>query len=139
MAEFRFYYPLEIRYGDLDAQRHVNNARYFTYMEQGRVRYFQHLGLWDGRDFDDVGIILLEINCTFKAPMYYGQAVRLGVRTVRLGNKSIEMEHRFEDQGTGAVLAEGRATLVSYDYHRNRSRPIPESWRAAIAQFEGLD
>jgi|Deesub1362A_J573_1020465.scaffolds.fasta_scaffold05651_2 acyl-CoA thioester hydrolase len=138
MSEYRFYYPLEIRYGDIDAQRHVNNARYFTFMEQARVRYFEHLGLWDGRDFDDVGIILLEASCTFKAPIQYGQQVRLGARVVRLGNKSIEMEYRFEEQTSGSILAEGRAILVSYDYHRNRSRRIPDAWREAISEFEGL-
>ena len=37
MADFRFYHPIEVRYGDLDPQGHVNNARYLTYLEQARI------------------------------------------------------------------------------------------------------
>jgi len=43
LEDFRFYHPIEIRYGDIDAQGHVNNACYFTYMEQTRVRYIGSL------------------------------------------------------------------------------------------------
>jgi acyl-CoA thioester hydrolase len=38
--EIRFYLPIQVRYGDIDPQWHVNNARFFTHMEQGRVPYF---------------------------------------------------------------------------------------------------
>ena len=55
MADFRFYHPVEVRYADIDAQRHVNNVVFFTYMETARAAYLRHLGLWDaalGRDED---------------------------------------------------------------------------------------
>jgi len=44
MAEFNYYHPIEVRYGDLDPQGHVNNARYLTYFEQARINYIAHLG-----------------------------------------------------------------------------------------------
>ena len=37
MSAYHFSYPIEVRYGDLDPQGHVNNAKYLTYMEQARV------------------------------------------------------------------------------------------------------
>ena len=37
MQEFRFYHPIVIRFSDLDAQRHVNNARYFTFLEDAET------------------------------------------------------------------------------------------------------
>ena len=58
MSTCRFYHPIEVRYGDLDPQGHVNNARYLTYMEQARIAYVAHLGLWKGPSFLDIGIIL---------------------------------------------------------------------------------
>ena len=48
MTKFRYYHLIEVRYGDLDPQGHVNNACYLTYMEQARIGYIQHLGLWAG-------------------------------------------------------------------------------------------
>lgn len=137
MESFRFYHPIAIRYGDLDAQRHVNNARYFTYMEEARIQYIQHLELWDGSEFEEIGFILLETNCQFKAPIRYGQRVRVGVKTVRMGNKSMELESVLEDPESSETLASGRSTLVAYDYSAAESIPIPDNWRTAIENFEG--
>ena len=32
-----------IRWGDMDAQGHVNNTVYFRYMEQARVEWFERM------------------------------------------------------------------------------------------------
>ena len=48
------------------------------------------------------------------------------------------MEYRFVDEASGAVLATGRTVQVTFDYAANRSVPLPDEWRAAIGQFEGL-
>ena len=138
MDEFRFYQPIQVRYGDIDPQRHVNNSRFFTYMEQGRVSYFQHLGLWDGTDFDNLGMILLETTITFNEPILYGQSIRVGVRTERLGNKSLNVITAIEDAESGRKLATGNSVLVAYDYSKTQSIPIPENFRRLIEEFEGL-
>jgi acyl-CoA thioester hydrolase len=138
-APFRFYHPIEVRYGDIDAQGHVNNARTFTYMEQARVRYVQHLGLWDGRDFKTIGIILAEAACTYKAPILLTQRLRVGVRTSRIGTKSIEFSYSIEDSDSGQVMAIGRTVQVAYDYRLGVSIRVPEDWRRIIETFEASD
>lgn len=45
---FRHCVTIDIRFADLDAMGHVNNAVYLTYMETARLRYALELGLWDG-------------------------------------------------------------------------------------------
>ena len=138
MSEFRFYQSIEIRYADLDAQRHVNNACYLTYMEQARLKYFQSLDLWDGADFDNIGVILVEQSCTYKTPIAYGQPIRVGVRVIRLGNKSLELAVSIRDRDTDQEMAAGRSVLVAYDYLADKSQPIPERWRKAIKAYEGM-
>jgi len=138
MSEFRFYQSIEIRYADLDAQRHVNNACYLTYMEQARLKYFQSLDLWDGADFDNIGVILVEQSCTYKTPIAYGQPIRVGVRVIRLGNKSLELAVSIRDRDTDQEMAAGRSVLVAYDYLVDKSQPIPERWREAIKAYEGM-
>jgi len=135
---FRFYHPIEVRYGDLDPQAHVNNAKYLTYMEQARIAYIIALGLWDGRSFMDIGIILAEARVTFLAPVYFSQQVRVGVRVAEIRNKSLTMEYSLEDAESGAQLAVGSSVLVAYDYRENRTLPFPKSWRETIGAFEGL-
>lgn len=136
MIKIHFYHSIEVRYGDIDAQRHLNNACYFTYMETARSKYVQHLGLWDGKDFDRIGIILLETCCTFKKPIVYGQTIRVGVKAVRLGNKSLELLHVLEDLQSGEEMAAGKAIVVAYDYEQGRSISIPKAWRERIEAYE---
>jgi acyl-CoA thioester hydrolase len=137
MTDFRFYHPIEVRYGDLDPQGHVNNARYLTYMEQARIAYVHALGLWRGGSFLDVGIILADVRVSFQAPILFGQQVRVGVRVVQIGNKSLTMEYRLEDGANGILLASGSSVLVAYDYREAHSMPVPDGWRRAILEFEG--
>ena len=136
MTAFRFYHPVEIRYGDIDAQRHINNARYFTFMEQARAHYLMNLGLWSGDDFDRIGIIMAEQSCTYLAPITLLQSVEVGVRTEHMGSKSIAMEYSLRDAQSQQELATGRSILVTYDYQAAQSMPIPPKWRETIESFE---
>jgi acyl-CoA thioester hydrolase len=138
MAGFKFYYPITVRYGDLDPQGHVNNACYLTYFQEGRIAYIRSLGLWDGRSFLDVGIILADSQVTFKKSIQYGQPVQVGVRVASLGHKSLRMEYCLEDMQTAEELATGSSVLVAYDYARQISIPVPDDWRQALSAFEGL-
>lgn len=138
MPEFKYYYPIEVRYGDLDPQGHVNNANYLTYMEQARTGYLRHLGLWKGGSFMDLGIILADAQITFRVPILFEHPVRVGVRTARLGNKSFDVEHSIENSLDGSLFATGKSVLVAYDYHTQKTMPIPDSWREILSKFEQL-
>lgn len=137
MTAYRFFHPIEIRYGDLDPQGHVNNARYLTYFEQTRANYLRHLGLWDGKSFLEIGIILAEARVSFLAPVLFGQQVQVGARVSKIGNKSLTMHYSLEDIQTGLQLAAGEAVLVAYDYAAAKTIPVPPAWRQTISEFEG--
>jgi acyl-CoA thioester hydrolase len=127
--------PIAVRYGDLDAQGHVNNACYFTYMEEGRLGYWRALGLWAaGQYFNGLSQIVADAACTYQQPIYLGQTVDVAVRVVRLGTKSLHLEYRLTVAGQPVAL--GRTVQVAYDYTAQRSVPIPPAWRQAITAFE---
>jgi acyl-CoA thioester hydrolase len=132
---FRFTTPVAVRYSDLDAQGHLNHARYFTFMEEGRMRYWQALGLWtDTHDFNAVGQIVAEATCTFQQPVFLGQTVDVAVRVSRLGTKSLDLDYLMTVGGQ--EVAHGRTVQVAYDYAAGRPIPIPASWRQAVAAHE---
>ena len=138
MSEFKYFYPIEVRYGDLDPQGHVNNAKYLTYMEQARVGYLRHLGMWNGGSFLSIGIILADLQITFREPILFEHPIRVGVRTTRLGNKSFDVAHSIENSQDGIIFATCKIVLVAYDYHSSKTIPIPASWREILTTFEGL-
>ncbi|OGN92626.1 MAG: hypothetical protein A2Z71_06995 [Chloroflexi bacterium RBG_13_50_21] len=136
MTDFHFYHLIEVRYGDLDPQGHVNNAKILTYMEQGRVFYLKQLKLWEGGSFLDIGVILADVQITFRKAIQFGDPIRVGVRICKVGNKSMTSEYCIEDAQDESVFATGSIVLVAYDYRNNRSISVPEEWRKAILQFE---
>lgn len=136
MADFRFSCSIPVRYADLDAQGHVNNATYFTYMEQARLEYLVAADLWTpGQDFLSVGTIVAEATCTYRRPILLGQTVEVAVRTARIGTKSAIMEYRLTV--AGEEVATGRTVQVAYDYRAGASVPVPADWREKVRALEG--
>ena len=138
MAEFKFSIPIQVRYGDLDPQWHVNNARFLTFIEQSRFAYITQLGLWDGKSFLDLGLIVANMNIAFLAPIEFHMDVRVYARIARLGNKSMLFEHEIKDEKSGTLLGRAETVMVYYDYHTLSSQPIPDAWREKISIFEGI-
>ena len=139
MDQYRFFHPVEVRYGDLDPQGHVNNAKYVTYFETARIHYKIHLGTFQpGQSFLDIGVILADLQITFLAPILLGAPIKVGVRTSKLGNKSIQMEQCIVSEDEQTVFATGKVVLVAFDYRHAKSVPIPEDWRIKMIDFEGL-
>jgi acyl-CoA thioester hydrolase len=139
MSDYRFYYPMEVRYGDLDPQGHVNNAKHLTYFEQARIAYLIRLGLFTkDQSFMEIGVIIADIHITYLEPIYFGQNIKVGVRTAKMGNKSMTWEQNIVDADTDKVLAKGALVIVTYDYETEQTISVPEAWREKIVEFEGL-
>lgn len=135
LSLFRFSCPVEIRFADMDALAHVNNAKYFTYMETARLQYFRQIVGWQG-DRSDLGVILARATCDFKLPLVLGDLAQVHVRVTRLGDKSFEFEYaivRVPDQAAAAI---GNTVQVAYDYETNTSIRIPNEWRQKMLAHE---
>lgn len=138
MDEIRFYHPMEVRYGDLDPQGHLNNAKFLTYFEQARLRYFEELGLFTkGQSFMEIGMIVADIHIKYRSPVYLGAAVKVGVKTEAIGGKSITLRETIEDDNTGQLYGDGTVVLVTYDYHTHKTIPVSREWREILMGYEG--
>ncbi len=139
MSDYHFYHPVEVRYGDLDPQGHVNNAKHLTYFEQARVAYMINLGLFTkDQSFMKIGVIVADVHITYLAPVYFGQDIKVGVRAAKLGNKSMMWEQNVVDADSGKELSKGELVIVTYDYETGKTISIPQEWREKIIEFEGL-
>jgi acyl-CoA thioester hydrolase len=125
MNGYAFVHREPVRFRDLDAMAHVNNAVFLTYLEQARLAWF---GEADVQPLQDVILARTEID--FRSPVRQGEVVEIGVRSSRVGTKSFELE--YELQAGGRVVAEAKSVLVGYDYEQAESTPIPERWRRRL-------
>jgi acyl-CoA thioester hydrolase len=135
--KFRCSAPIKVRFRDLDAFGHVNNAVYFTYMEVARVDYITCVGLRTS-DLPRPFFIIAAASCQYKVPIQLNTALTVQVRVSRIGTASFDMEYHFLDETTGQLLATGHTTQVVFDYVEQHSVPMPDEWRALFTEFEGL-
>ena len=138
MDDYKYYFPVQIRYSDLDPQWHVNNARYLTFLEQTRLQYLVDLGLFDGEHYFDLGWIVADIHIAYLAPIRFAEEIRVGMRTTHLGNKSMKINYCIDNPATGEMKARAEVVMVAYDYHESHSVVIPKLVRTKIAEFEGI-
>jgi len=133
-VSFEFETELPVRFRDLDAMGHVNNAVYATYLEQARVDYFESVLEVPLSEIDSV---LASLSIDYERPVR-GGSVTVAVRVPEVGDSSVPMEYEVRD-GDGDVAATGETVQVVVDPETGSPRPVPEEWRAAIEAFEGLD
>jgi Predicted thioesterase len=140
MSDYRFYHPIEVRYGDLDPQGHVNNAKHLTYFEQARIHYMIELGLFTrDQSFMQIGVIVADVHITYLEPIYFGRNLKVGVHAAKLGSKSMTWEQNIVDTDRGTEVARGEVIIVTYDYKDEKTISVPQEWREKITAFEGLN
>lgn len=139
MTDFKFYSPIAVRYIDLDAQWHVNNAHFFSFIEQARYSYLVELGLFKGQNFLDFPVIVADAHLSYQQPIPIGVQVEVGVAVTRIGNKSLRFEYLVTDPTHTLIYAIGDTTNVTYDFHTKTSMPVPQEWREKISRFEGAN
>jgi acyl-CoA thioester hydrolase len=133
-VHFAFRTTFEVRWRDLDAMAHVNNAVYFTYLEHARVHYMRHLGLAPD-DPTDIRMIMAEASCRYLSPLRLGELVTVHIRVAEMRNSSFTYEYEITGND-GRLAATARTVQVCYDYNEARPARIPPLWREAICQFE---
>jgi acyl-CoA thioester hydrolase len=135
MERFRHITPITVRFRDIDAMGHVNNAVFFTYLEAARVEYARRVILrTQSHNLPETGLILAKISCEFETPIFYGQSVEVGTRVAEMRNSSFIVEQRIE--ADAQLAAQAQAVVVRYDYPAGQSVRIPDEFRARVDAFE---
>jgi len=123
-----FEQVIPVRWGDLDAMRHVNNAMYFRYMEISRIDWMHSVGVQsDG----DEGFVIVNAFCNFHRQITYPNDVLLKTYVSDPGRATLESWATMELVGQpGVVHASGGATMIWMDYRAMKSATLPDRFRA---------
>jgi acyl-CoA thioester hydrolase len=126
---------IAVLWGDLDALGHVNNTRYFGWLEEARLAYLRMIGV-------DLTLeapqkpVLASTSVDFLRPVYWPDSVRVEGKTTRLGRTSLTMDYRVTSIGQQCVVATGSAVLVLLAPSTNRPTIIPDVMRDAIRRLD---
>ena len=132
MTEFKSTHLIEVRFRDIDAMGHVNNAVYFSYFEQARMKFFaETIGKWE---WDKHGVLLAHNEIDYHAPVLLNDLVEVETFCLNMGKKSLNFGYdvfvtrdhmRFK-------AASGSSVLVCFDYVEQKTIAIPNQWREAL-------
>ncbi len=135
MRDFRFHADIEVRFRDLDAMAHVNNAVYLTYLEVARQAYWK--ALTSEVRYDRVPFVVAHASLDFRSPLSVGETVRVFLRTSWAGKHSFGIDHVLRERDAGRLVAEASVVLVTYDWEARHVIPIPDWLRAGLERLEG--
>lgn len=136
-SDFAFVHRIRVRYGEVDPQQVVFNARYLDYADIGVTEYWRAIraaGLW--RD-DIIECHVARAEVLFRKPVRADEEIDILVRTARFGNTS--MTTLVEIHGAGAaedLRAEITLVAVHIDLADHRPRVIPAAVRTALEAFD---
>lgn len=129
MSALPFRLAMPVRWRDMDALAHVNNASYLGYVEEARVSWFQSLSDdWSGAAASP---IMAAVTMNYRRPARWPESLVVELSAVRVGTKSLTLGHRIVSAGDAdLVYAEGSTVLVWVD-GSGSSVALPAAIRAA--------
>lgn len=126
-----FEMSMDVRWGDMDAFNHVNNASYLRFIEEARVAWFKSLtGDWAAVD---CAPILAAATVNYRRPIGWPERIKVILLAEKLGTKSLTLAHRVESATQEGVLyADGHTVMVWVD-GSGASIPLPRAIRTACS------
>ena len=131
--DFRFWWPVTVRWGDLDAMGHVNNVVYFQYLESARIGFAEAIG-WGMRTGSGgrQGPGVVSQTYHYRRQVFYPAELEVGVRCKEVRGRSFVLEYGVFRKGTDELVGDGSSVVVWLDYDGGRALEIPPELRRSL-------
>ena len=122
--------PMTVRWGDLDAFNHVNNATFLVYAQEARLAWLAQVdGVWFDATMMPV-VAAAQIN--FKRQLAWPAQIVVELAAKRVGTSSVTITHRIVAAADAqCVYADGEVVMVWVEPTSGRSVPLPAAIRRA--------
>lgn len=129
-----FTTEIAMRFSDLDAYGHVNNAVIFTYLETARFNLFRDK-FADQVD-SELTYLVAEANCRYLKPISIHHRVLIEITAENIGRSSFTLRYRMHD-GQGQDFADAATVMVCYDPRKGATATLPEAVRGGLEEGAG--
>ena len=133
-AAYRFSTEIEVRFRDVDALGHVNNAVYLTYFEIARMHYWTRV--LGKKAFSEYGFVVVRAECNYRSPAHIGEWLKVVARVSELKESSFVFSYEILEGAISRVVADGLTVQVCFDPAKKKARAIPDDLRSHIVKFE---
>ena len=139
--DFRFGFPVRVRWQECDAQGIAFNGSYLGWLEIAQAEYFRNLGFSIYRiaaaGYFDSAVVKVTIE--YKAPARVDQILDLRARVTRIGNTSLTLQVAIFPEGSDAdpaPMTSIEAIYVGFYANTGETRPVPDAIRALVEHWE---
>lgn len=137
--KFKHKSRVRVRNYEIDWQGIVHNANYLLYFEVGRIDYLEHLDIKiDIHSIQHESRVVVARNeIDYRSPARFGEFLDVYTRISFIRNSSFAFEAYIEETVSKRLIAENVSIHVWLDQFTGNPRPIPESFRSLVKDFEG--
>lgn len=132
--KFNHSLPIQIRFNDIDALGHVNNAVLSAYYDLGRIHYFQDIQK-KRMDWNDPKLVIVNLELNFYSSIRVHDEVFVETKIYEFGNKSVKMIQRIIDKNN-VTKSTCRTILSGYDIKNDTSMVIPNDMKQIVNEYE---
>ncbi|HBY95401.1 MAG TPA: MFS transporter [Chloroflexi bacterium] len=138
LNEYRFHFPVRVRYNEVDPQQIVFNSRYLEYCDAGFPEYFREAGVLplEMVSLHSYNPVVVQAELDFIAPARLDDLLEVSVRVAKIGRTSLTMKATISQSHTGALVFRAQLTYVNIDPRTGEPAPVPASIRRAIEAIE---
>ena len=123
-----------VRWDDIDAFGHVNNAKYLTYVQEARFQWSFHEYALSNDKPTLIEMVVAKAEVDYLEPIYEGGRfydIHLWVESI--GNSSFVL--CYEVRGDGQVFAKAKTVQVAVSMESKKSRPLTDEERTFLAKY----
>ena len=128
-----FVHTERVRFGDLDAMRHLNNVVFLRYFETARIAYLRQIVPSHdpaNPEQDAFGLIFAECHINYRSPVHFDEEVGVACSIGNVKRSSFRVE--FDMRVGSRLVAEGYGVLVGFDYVEQKAAPLPDELRETL-------
>jgi len=127
--DFDFWTTIYTHWGDMDGLRHINHAKYLTYMETARLDLYGQIGhdleQWD----QDTSSILASMEVNYIGQATHPSIFEIGQRIARIGTKSYDVLTAIFRKDEDKPILQANFVLVSINYNTGKTIPVPAEFK----------
>ncbi len=128
-----------VKFHEVDMLGVCNNAVYFNYFEDARIKYIQDIKknydlkeILEGNSF----FIMVHNECDYIRSAQFDDELNIYTRIEFIKNSSFGFRHIVEDAATKSIIAKGKGVLVHIDRSNKRPLELPQEFFNAVQKFE---
>ena len=134
---FFHWTELRVRFRDLDALNHVNNAVFNTYFEEARVQFIEDIPEFKSSVQSGFSFVLVHLELDYVKPILFKDTILIGSAVEEFGNSSIEGFQAIYSKNSKELKAVAKTTGVWFDLKKNRPARLPELKNRENYLFKG--